>query len=110
PGPSLERIQLLAPGRQALRVPRNLLGIDAVRLDARPGVRLVVAGSLEGGFEIADLDLEPLPGPRLFRDRPERLERVRLLLDLERCRVAVRRQRVGRFLADEAVELGGEPL
>ena len=83
----------------------DLLRVDDVRLDPRPGVCLVVAGPFEGGLEITDLDLEPFSGPRLAGDRPELLEGVGLLLDLEGRRIAQARQRVGRLLADEAVEL-----
>ena len=61
----------------------DLLGIDGVVLDPRAGVRLVVAGAFEGGLLVADLDLEALARSRLLGDRPERLERARLLLDLE---------------------------
>ena len=57
---------------------------------------------------VADLDLQALAGAGLLGDRPEGLEGARLLLDLEGRRVAQRRQRLARLLADEAVELGGE--
>ena len=77
-----------SPRRQALGVAGDRLGVDRVRLDARPGVRLVVARPLERRLEVADLDLEPLARPRLAGDRTERLEGVRLLLDLEGRRVA----------------------
>ena len=65
------------------------LGVDWVRLDPGPGVRLIVARSLEGRLQVADLHLEPLACPRLAGDRPERVERVGLLLDLEGCSVTL---------------------
>ena len=80
--------QLLAPGGQPLGLPGDLLGVDGVGLDPGPGVGLVVAGTFEGGLVVAHLDLEPLAGARLLGDRPERLERARLLRDLERGGVA----------------------
>ncbi len=89
------------------------LRIDLVRLDPRPGVRLVVARPLERRLGVADLDLEALAGARLLGDRAERLERVGLLLDLEGGRPTQRREALGRLLAYEAFELRlelGDPL
>ena len=85
---ALERGELLLPGGEPLGLAGDLLGVDGVGLDPGPGVGLVVAGALEGALLVADLDLEPLAGARLLGDRPERLERAGLLLDLERRRVA----------------------
>ena len=70
----------------------DLLGIDGVRLDPGARVRLVVAGSLERGLLIPDLDLEALASARLLGDRAERIEGAGLLLDLEGGCVALRRQ------------------
>src|SRR5580765_461711 len=105
-GPPLEPGELLAPRREALAMGGHLLGVDVVRLDARPGVGLVVAGPFERCLEIANLDFQALAGTRLAGDRPDLLERMRLLLDLEGGRVAHARQGVGLLVADEAIELG----
>ena len=64
------------PARERFGLAGDLLGIDRVRLDPGPGVRLVVAGALERGLLVADLDLEALAGTRLLGDRAERLERA----------------------------------
>ena len=93
---------------QALGLGGDLLGVDAVVLDPGAGVGLVVAGAVERGLLVADLDLEALARAGLLGDRPEGLERAGLLLDLEGRRVAQRRQRLARLLADEPVELGGQ--
>ena len=106
PMAALEHAELLAPHRQPFGLAGDLLGVDGVRLDAGTGVGLVVARALQGALRVADLDLEPLAGSRLLGDRPERLEGAGLLLDLERGRVAQRRQGLAWLLADEAVELG----
>ena len=81
----LERRNLLAPARKRLDVARDGFRVDGVRLAPGARVRLVVARPFERGFEIADLDLEPLPRAGLAGDRSERLEGVGLLLDFE-CR------------------------
>ena len=107
---ALGRGQLLAPGGQPFGLPGDLFGVDGIRLDPGPGVRLVVAGALERALLVADLDLQALAGTRFLGDRAERLERARLLRDLERRGVALGRQRLARLLADEALELGGQPV
>ena len=48
PRPPLEGAQLLAPGLEALDLAGELLGVDRVRLDARPCVRFVVARGAPG--------------------------------------------------------------
>src|SRR5262245_16713746 len=104
-GPPLEGRELLAPDRELLDVACDRLGVHGVRLDAGAGVRLVVAGPFERRLQVADLDLQPLPCPRLAGDRPEALESVALLLDLERGSVAALGQRLLRLLAHQTVEL-----
>ena len=106
PSPAMERRQLLAPRREPLGVGGDRLGVDGVRLDPRPGVCLLVTGALQGRVEVADLDLEALPGPRLVGDRSEGLERVGLLLDLEGGVVAEPRQRLERLLVRRARRAG----
>ena len=91
---ALERGQLLLPDGESLGLAGDLLGVDRVGLDAGARVRLVVARALERRLLVADLDLEALARARLLGDRPERLERARLLLDLERGGVARGRQRL----------------
>ena len=100
--PATELAQRLAGRGQVLRGRGHLLGVDRVLLDARPGVGLVVARPVELLLGVRDLDLEALAGSRLLGDRPERLERGRLLLDLERRGVAAGRQHVELLVAHEA--------
>ena len=102
--------QLLAPRGEPLGLAGDLFGVDGVGLDPGAGVGLVVARPFEGALLVADLDLEPLAGAGLLGDRPERLERARLLRDLERSRVALRGERARRLLADESLELRGQPV
>src|SRR3954452_24950562 len=101
--PALERHHLLAPHSETLGEPGDILGVDRVVVDARTSVGLGVACLLECLLLFGDLDLETLAGPRLLGDRAQRLERLRLALDLERGRITNLRQGLGRFLADEAV-------
>ena len=87
---ALESSQLLAPGDQSFGVTGDLLGVDRVGLDPRAGVGFIVAGALQGRLLVAHLDLQALPGARFLGDRSERIERARLLRDLEGGRVALR--------------------
>ena len=106
--PSPQGVQLLAPAGEPLRLGRDLLGVDGIGLHPRPGVRLVITGTLQRGFLVADLDLQPLARPRLLRDRSQVLERARLLVDLVRRRVAQPSERLAWLLADEPIELCGQ--
>ena len=83
----------------------DLLGVDRVLLDPRPSVGLVVPGAVELALGVRDLDLEALAGARLLRDRAQRLERGRLLLDLEGRGVAAGGQHVQLLVADQAREM-----
>ena len=102
--------ELLAPHGEPLGFRGDLLGVDRVRLDARPGIGLVVPCPLQRRLLVADLHLEPFASPRLLGDGPERLERMRLLLDLQRRGIAQGREGLARLLADEAVQLGAEHI
>jgi hypothetical protein len=78
--------------------------VDGGLLHAGLRRRLVVARTVERALGIGALDLEPLAGAGLLRDRPQRLERGGLLLDLERRRVTAPRQRIERLVADQPRE------
>ena len=97
-----ERGELVLPGGEALGEAGDLLGIDRVLLHAGPGRCLVVARPVQCLLGVRDLDLEPLAGPGLLRDRPEGFERGRLLLDLERGGIAAPGKRLQRLLPDQA--------
>src|SRR5918993_1022953 len=103
---ALQDGQLVGPAGEALRQARNLLGIDGVLLHAGARVGLVVASPFLLTLGVVDLDLEPLPGPGLLRDRAERVERRGLLLDLQRRGVAHLGQPLARLVPHEAGEPG----
>ncbi len=87
------------------------LGVDRIRLDPSPGVRLVVAGPLERRSR------GPGPRPRAALVPAVRwaigpsASRACVFCSISRAAASRRRgQRLGRLLADEPVELRGEPL
>ncbi len=98
--------QALAVHRELLGEARDLLGVDRVLLHAGAGVGLVVAAAVQLPLGVDDLDLQPLSRARLLGDRPERLERRRLLLDLEGGVVPARRQGLDLLVADQARQVG----
>ena len=103
---ALGRGELLLPGDQPLGLAGDLFGVDGVGIDPGAGVRLVVAGALDGRLLVADLDLETLAGARLLGDRSERLERARPLGDLQGRGVARGRQRRRRLPCRRARRAG----
>ena len=102
--------QLLAPRRQPLRLPGDLFRVHGVRLDTRAAVRLVVPAALQRHLRLADLGLEPLAGPGLAHDGPQRFQRRRLLVDLQRGTVAKRGERLRRHLAHGPIQACREPF
>ena len=79
----------------------DLLRVDRVLLDPCPGVRLVVPAAVDLALGVDDLDLQALASPRLLGDRAQRLERVGLLLDLQRGVVAPGGQGLDLLVADQ---------
>ena len=99
---------------QALLLARCLLGqrcdllrVDRVLLDPRSCRRLVVPCPLHRPLCLGDLDLEALPGSGVLGDRPQRVHRGRLLLDLERRRIPPAGEVVRCLTAEQAIESRG---
>ncbi len=86
--PTLQGGQLVAPGDEALRLARNLLRIHRVGVNTGTRTRLGIAGPLQDHVPISYLSLKPFAGTSVAGQRPERVERGRLLLHLQRCPVA----------------------
>ena len=108
PGAAAQQGQLLPRDRQRLRVGRDLLRVDRIRLEPGARVGLLVADALELRLRVAHLDLEPLAGARFAGDGSDRLDRMGLLFDLERRLVAQLRQPLRRLASHEPLQLPGQ--